>query len=171
MQQEPVRKIGRNDPCPCGSGKKYKFCCLNKPKSPIDLIESVQERKKVLENYPYFGEERQEGRIYLQDYFDVESIEIDKLLYLGLHNRLGFILTRDLQKEENRCREYLCLAFEMFVEKVKKEEVQTLEEYDRKFSIHYFCEEWLGELMRLLKKNGDNNLYMEVEKYKKKMRS
>ncbi|MBO5521092.1 MAG: SEC-C domain-containing protein, partial [Eubacterium sp.] len=19
--------IGRNDPCPCGSGKKYKFCC------------------------------------------------------------------------------------------------------------------------------------------------
>jgi preprotein translocase subunit SecA len=22
------RKIGRNDPCPCGSGKKYKKCCL-----------------------------------------------------------------------------------------------------------------------------------------------
>jgi uncharacterized protein YecA (UPF0149 family) len=27
-------KIGRNDPCPCGSGKKFKKCCLNKPKSP-----------------------------------------------------------------------------------------------------------------------------------------
>ena len=30
-KQEPVRrdapKIGRNDPCPCGSGKKYKHCC------------------------------------------------------------------------------------------------------------------------------------------------
>jgi preprotein translocase subunit SecA len=27
---QPVRKgrkIGRNDPCPCGSGKKYKHCC------------------------------------------------------------------------------------------------------------------------------------------------
>lgn len=24
------KKIGRNDPCPCGSGKKYKFCCINK---------------------------------------------------------------------------------------------------------------------------------------------
>lgn len=23
-------KIGRNDPCPCGSGKKYKHCCLQK---------------------------------------------------------------------------------------------------------------------------------------------
>lgn len=24
------KKIGRNDPCPCGSGKKYKFCCGRK---------------------------------------------------------------------------------------------------------------------------------------------
>ena len=24
----PLPKIGRNDPCPCGSGKKYKKCCL-----------------------------------------------------------------------------------------------------------------------------------------------
>ena len=23
-------KLGRNDPCPCGSGKKYKKCCLPK---------------------------------------------------------------------------------------------------------------------------------------------
>jgi preprotein translocase subunit SecA len=31
---EPIRnrgnRIGRNDPCPCGSGKKYKNCCLRK---------------------------------------------------------------------------------------------------------------------------------------------
>ena len=28
--EEPVAspKVGRNDPCPCGSGKKYKRCCL-----------------------------------------------------------------------------------------------------------------------------------------------
>lgn len=24
----PYRDVGRNDPCPCGSGKKYKKCCL-----------------------------------------------------------------------------------------------------------------------------------------------
>jgi len=23
-------KIGRNDPCPCGSGKKFKRCCLGR---------------------------------------------------------------------------------------------------------------------------------------------
>lgn len=26
-------KIGRNDPCPCGSKKKYKQCCWGKEKS------------------------------------------------------------------------------------------------------------------------------------------
>jgi tetratricopeptide (TPR) repeat protein len=25
-----MAKTGRNDPCPCGSGKKYKLCCLHK---------------------------------------------------------------------------------------------------------------------------------------------
>jgi len=29
LERKPVRKkkVGRNDPCPCGSGKKYKHCC------------------------------------------------------------------------------------------------------------------------------------------------
>jgi len=27
----PLPKIGRNEPCPCGSGKKYKKCCLGQP--------------------------------------------------------------------------------------------------------------------------------------------
>ena len=27
-----VRRLGRNDPCPCGSGKKYKICCLKSGK-------------------------------------------------------------------------------------------------------------------------------------------
>jgi preprotein translocase subunit SecA len=30
-QKQPIKrdgeKIGRNEPCPCGSGKKYKKCC------------------------------------------------------------------------------------------------------------------------------------------------
>ncbi len=28
------RKIGRNEPCPCGSGKKFKQCCMNKTEQP-----------------------------------------------------------------------------------------------------------------------------------------
>ncbi len=26
-RQVPAAQVGRNDPCPCGSGKKYKKCC------------------------------------------------------------------------------------------------------------------------------------------------
>ena len=27
---QPNMKVGRNDPCQCGSGKKYKKCCMDK---------------------------------------------------------------------------------------------------------------------------------------------
>ena len=35
VKPQPVRsnKVGRNDPCPCGSGKKYKNCCEGKNRS------------------------------------------------------------------------------------------------------------------------------------------
>lgn len=163
-------KVGRNDPCPCGSGKKYKFCCMKKPKSPLDAIESALERERVMQGYPYTGEERQEGRIYLEDYFDSESIEIDKMLYLGLINRPGYIWLRNEEEEEKRCQRYLSLAFEMFIKKAEKENIQNFEEYDQRFSIHYLCEEWMGELLRLSKKEGNDELYKRVDKYFQQMR-
>ncbi|MGI6367374.1 MAG: preprotein translocase subunit SecA [Anaerolineae bacterium] len=33
-RRRPAEAVGRNDPCPCGSGKKYKHCCLPKGLSP-----------------------------------------------------------------------------------------------------------------------------------------
>ena len=36
-------KIGRNDPCPCGSGKKYKHCCLDKDRA-AELAPAVRRR-------------------------------------------------------------------------------------------------------------------------------
>lgn len=42
-------KISRNAPCPCGSGKKYKHCCLNKPAStpPDDLQYAKRQRIRI----------------------------------------------------------------------------------------------------------------------------
>jgi len=39
-------KVGRNDPCPCGSGQKYKKCCLHKaePASPFESALEVDAR-------------------------------------------------------------------------------------------------------------------------------
>ena len=33
------RKIGRNDICPCGSGLKYKRCCMEKDKFELNVIQ------------------------------------------------------------------------------------------------------------------------------------
>jgi len=62
---EPIRstKIGRNDPCPCGSGKKYKKCCASRAdqlvqrhhpekskirlKSPVD-IEAIRRTGRLV---------------------------------------------------------------------------------------------------------------------------
>jgi preprotein translocase subunit SecA len=37
VKKQPVRKaankVGPNDPCPCGSGQKYKKCCMQKDKT------------------------------------------------------------------------------------------------------------------------------------------
>jgi uncharacterized protein len=30
----PYKHVGRNDPCPCGSGKKFKKCCLPRVSVP-----------------------------------------------------------------------------------------------------------------------------------------
>lgn len=164
---KPVKKekIGRNDPCPCGSGKKYKFCCMNKPADAMDLIESREERRKWLKTYPYTGQERVEGRIYLEDYFDADSIEIDKILYLALMNRPGFIWTRDEMAEEKRTRKYLYLAYQKCAARMEEEQIQTFDEYDEKYSIHYYCKAWLDELCRLLQENQDTEKYEEVAKF------
>lgn len=50
-------------------------------------IESDEEREKRLRYYPPVGTERVESRIYLEDYFDKESIETDQLLYLAMKDR------------------------------------------------------------------------------------
>lgn len=48
-----MKKIGRNDPCPCGSGKKFKKCCESKmiggrfKAAKIDLESSMPIKKTV----------------------------------------------------------------------------------------------------------------------------
>jgi len=44
MRRTPKRriKIGRNDPCPCGSGKKYKNCCLREGLSAEEAAAKAQ---------------------------------------------------------------------------------------------------------------------------------
>ncbi len=50
-------KVNRNDPCPCGSGKKYKKCCLRTATDPTgyDLLSIVGQLQPLIED---FGRQR-----------------------------------------------------------------------------------------------------------------
>ncbi len=61
------KKVGRNDPCPCGSGLKYKKCCLKKDKKPEQrAFDGDPQRLKDL----YF----RKYKIRLKDPGDIEGI-------------------------------------------------------------------------------------------------
>ena len=40
-----MNKIRRNDPCPCGSGTKYKRCCLHKRQGQREFVSPAQQLK------------------------------------------------------------------------------------------------------------------------------
>jgi hypothetical protein len=39
--RNPFKDVGRNDPCPCGSGKKFKKCCLGKVEAEAPWVPSA----------------------------------------------------------------------------------------------------------------------------------
>jgi len=41
--------IGRNDPCPCGSGKKYKHCCIEKGDAFLQKMAKKEAKLKAKE--------------------------------------------------------------------------------------------------------------------------
>jgi len=45
-----MAKIGRNDPCPCGSGRKFKRCCLGKQQTAGTNLTEVQQAQISLQN-------------------------------------------------------------------------------------------------------------------------
>jgi SEC-C motif len=62
-------KAGRNDPCPCGSGKKYKRCCL-----PTD---ETAARERARQQGPFdadvFGDHEFDGDVDGEEFFDIED--------------------------------------------------------------------------------------------------
>jgi len=41
-----MAKIGRNEPCPCGSGNKYKKCCMNKEIADITQTAATEQQQQ-----------------------------------------------------------------------------------------------------------------------------
>ena len=69
-------KIGRNDPCPCGSGKKYKKCCMGKAEmgtvySPEIMLDRYKIRLKTPEQIEGI---RRCGRLVIQTFEAIKDM-------------------------------------------------------------------------------------------------
>jgi len=80
--RRPVRKVqqqvGRNAPCPCGSGKKFKHCCLGKPReSPVH--EQMSPIPGLSESEFWSDPER-----HIQDVTQLDRLRIEEQWQLNL---------------------------------------------------------------------------------------
>lgn len=89
--------IGRNDPCPCGSGKKFKKCCAIKQSISIEKVQ-LEELERVLQTFYEEYPERKDIHNYLelanawkrtlQKHLPEEMIEAIVLDEFFFHHRL-----------------------------------------------------------------------------------
>ena len=101
------KKIGRNDPCPCGSGKKYKLCCINKMSEEeiqalyleqFELTKGLNEANKchkILDIGKRIIEHQQNSICATGTYVNMALAK--RVLYLLNHNQL------DLEEAKDFC--------------------------------------------------------------------
>lgn len=89
-----MNKPGRNEPCPCGSGKKYKRCCLPKSYNPIVAEDSIKEtlvreiRKFIAKRFSddvedafnFFWEDFDLGKYLEKGYYEYAEINFHEWL-------------------------------------------------------------------------------------------
>ncbi|WP_419664012.1 SEC-C metal-binding domain-containing protein [Desulfosarcina variabilis] len=106
--RRPVEKVGRNDPCPCGSGKKYKKCCIDKDREKFhDASSYAGITKSQLRASPQLVDDTQfiqEMRAYELKKLVPETLNADQLFaayhrceLFGLRS-LAFDMLKTLEK-------------------------------------------------------------------------
>ena len=145
------KKPGRNDPCPCGSGKKYKKCCLAAEEKEA-LSQSAGEQDFLLKNYPSLQKGGKGADIVLfADYYSPEAIAMDIPVYKALHHRsIPVWIPRDRVREDFSRIDFLLEAFEMFTQTCMRENITSFAAFDEKYMVHYRSAYWMGELEKLL---------------------
>ncbi len=81
-----MANVGRNDPCPCGSGKKFKKCCSNKPPAPAaqSALKQVLATLNPASMAQKFESEPMSGLRLVVDRFRIDdSAVVDRLEELG----------------------------------------------------------------------------------------
>jgi len=87
-----MKEVGRNDPCPCGSGKKFKKCCALKSSMEKRVFKQIESRnldsnerrmKGILarsfkENFPE-ANEKPKDLVQSKKELDESTAELEKL--------------------------------------------------------------------------------------------
>lgn len=155
-------KVGRNDPCPCGSGKKFKKCCLPKQEELRLKFSPDSDWEPDWDRFPPV--ERRSDRPGLSDFYSEDAIAVDYLAYQALLmlRRPNAQQRRGARRTQAEAQKLLWDAFEKFQEICEAKGLKTTEDYDREHKVHYFCKEWLKELRDSLKDAGDDR-YQAVQ--------
>jgi len=81
--------VGRNDPCPCGSGKKYKQCCLGK-EPPPRLLSAIDELRAAIAGKNF--KSLDEANVFVQNFMESKN-RVPQLDFLGLSSeQMGRLL-------------------------------------------------------------------------------
>jgi len=138
-------KPGRNAPCPCGSGKKYKKCCIDSETPVVAASTDVllEDKYDLLEMYP-------DHSPVFNGLYEKEAVEIDKLVYKALRQRsVPMWVKRNLEQEKFGKINYLNEALGLFLDKCAREQIGSFDDYDEKYMVHYRSFEWVAALIDL----------------------
>jgi len=146
--------VGRNDPCPCGSGKKYKKCCLEKEQEleRQQLLKNVdeweQEEEVVKEDEALDSEEKQTEVLSDEDFEEDEDPELEEtvgdFIDIILKNENDEPVTNnipDLSEDEKLVDDWWDEYIEMKdTEKEREHLIQFIDKYPHlveKLELHY----------------------------------
>ncbi len=143
-------KIGRNEPCPCGSGLKYKKCCLNKPKTEeykydIDDVRYM-EKHNFIDPFTYH-----DNYIHTKK---VKASEINKKL-LNIYDNRKDLSVKTIIDDYLEIMNYI-------LDYAEKNNIHTIEKLDDENLISDFLINVIGdfeeEILNLNKDDYDLNL-------------
>ncbi|HLR71463.1 MAG TPA: SEC-C metal-binding domain-containing protein [Pseudogracilibacillus sp.] len=121
-----MKKPGRNDPCSCGSGKKYRKCCGKSNVIPFKRIDHNHELKKLHDDLFLFaiGNYKEEIDVAMDEYVQINNVfgeKVDVDTYVNL--LVAWIIYNEPIIGDNT-------AFELFYEQnkdsVKNKKVQQV---------------------------------------------
>lgn len=104
-----IEKVGRNDPCPCGSGRKYKKCCNDKVISIDSFVETKLNELQLHFMRWAMSEHKEEINAHLEPYYETMNIPGDarqtlqffaSLWYMTSVKRNGKTLLQDYLSEK-----------------------------------------------------------------------